>query len=526
MRRCDRGRASCETMALALALMLLLAGCDGASKRDRTLRFGLAEPPRQLDPCFATDATSERINRLLFRRLVEFDSQGLPVPGIADWERRSPTHYRFHLGTTGRDFTDGTRLTAADVAATYAFLLDPLHRSPQRSRLTSIVRIDQPDADTVDFYLNAPDPLFPASLSYGIVPAHAIATRCVMTQPIGSGSFRVLDWPRPGLLRLQRRADGQIVELIAVKDPNVRVMKLLRGEIHMLQNDLAPELVSFLSGRDGVRVETRPGSNFSYLGFNLEDPATGKRQVRQAIAHTLDRNALLHFLFQDRGRLAEAIFPPDHWVGTHALKPYAHRPELARALLAEVGFGPQRPLRLTLKTSSDPFRLRVATAIQSQLAAAGIELTIRSYDWGTFFGDVREGRFQLYGLSWVGIQTPDIFRYAFHRDAIPPNGANRGRFRHPEVDRLIDTASREPELAVQSRLYRELQSVLHDELPYLPLWYEAQCLVTRTEVRDYRLAADGNYTGLETVWLERSSGENGMAEGAGANRTHSAANVH
>ncbi len=498
---------SVPRVLIALVLGIWLSGCDGAAEHDGVLRFGLADAPRNLDPRFATDATSERLNRLLFRRLVEFDARGLPVPGLAAWERLSPTHYRFHLGQDGRDFTDGTRLTSADVAATYAFILDPVNGSPHRAQLTLIETIERPDAETIDFRLNAPDPLFPAYLAEGILPAMAIAEGVVMaTQPIGSGPFQLMDWPSPGRLRLRRRIDGQIVELITVKDPNVRVMKLLRGEIQMLQNDLSPELLDYLIARESVRVETRPGSNFAYLGFNLEDPVTGNRNVRRALAHALDRESLLRYLFKGRGRTAEGIFPADHWVGNSELKPYAHDPELARALLKSEGFGSDRPLRLTMKTSSDPFRLRLATAMQAQLAAVGIELTIRSYDWGTFFGDVKEGRFQLYGLSWVGIQTPDIFRYAFHRDSIPPKGANRGRFRDPEADRLIDTASQEPDLAVRARLYRRLQSLLHEELPYLPLWYEAQCLATRPEVRGYRLAADGNYDGLETVRLEWDQG--------------------
>ncbi|MBK1719834.1 ABC transporter substrate-binding protein [Thiocystis violacea] len=488
---------------IALAFGLLLAGCDGGSSSDDgVLRFGLSSPPRVLDPCFATDATSERVNRLLYRRLVEFDEKGLPIPGIATWTVLTPTHYRFRLGESGRDFTDGTWLTSADVAATYGFILDPANASPHRAQLSAIGSIATPDPDTIDFHLGSPDPLFPAYLAEGILPAAVIAAGVQpATEPLGSGPFRMLDWPEPGRLRLERRRDRLILELITVKDPNVRVMKLLRGEVSMLQNDLSPELVDYLAARPSIRVETRPGRNFSYLGFNLEDPLAGHPKVRRALAHALDREALLRYLFRDRGRTAESIFPPEHWAGHPDLKPYRHDPELARALLGSLGYGPENPLALTLKTSSDPFRLRLATAMQSQLAAVGIRLTIRGYDWGTFFGDVKEGRFQLYGLSWVGINTPDIFRYAFHGSAIPPNGANRGRYRHPETDRLIDAAARAPDLDGQARLYRELASRLHAELPYLPLWYEDQILVRRPEVRDYRLAPDGNYDGLEDVWL-------------------------
>ncbi len=474
------------------------------------LRFGLAAPPRNLDPRLATDAVSERVNRLLYRRLTELDARSLPVPGIARWERLSPTHYRFRLGEEGRAFSDGGRLDARDVAATYSSLLDPVSASPHRALLSLIGAIRTQGPDLVDFSLREPDPLFPAYLGIGILPADAIeAGHPFAERALGSGPFRYLDRPDPARLRLERIRDAQRVELVTVKDPNLRVMKLLRGEIQMLQNDLSPELIRFLqdsprgarSGRK-VRVETRPGVNFSYLGFNLTDPVLGRLAVRQALAHAIDREAIQRHLFRGRARTAEAVFPPDHWAGHPGLEAHAFDPGRARALLATLGYGANRPLELTLKTTSDPFRVRLATAIQAQAAQAGIHLAVRSHDWGTFFGDVKAGRFQLYALTWVGIRIPDIFRYAFHSDSVPPDGANRGRYHSVEADRLIERGRALSDLAQQADVYRLLQSRLHADLPYLPLWYEDQTAALRAEVSDYRLAADGNYDGLEWARLD------------------------
>jgi peptide/nickel transport system substrate-binding protein len=156
-------------------------------------------------------------------------------------------------------------------------------------------------------------------------------------------------------------------------------------------------------------------------------------------------------------------------------------------------------MRLTFKTSSDPFRVRLATVLQAQLRAVGVELKVQGYDWGTFFADIQAGRFQLYGLTWVGIRTPDIFRYAFASAAVPPDGANRGRYRSPAADRLIAAARAEPGLERQAVLYRPLAVRLLEDLPYIPLWYEDQVFASRAEVHGYRLAEDGNYDALEAV---------------------------
>ncbi len=487
--------------ALCAVLLLCLAACG--QPRDEVIRFALGAAPTNLDPRFATDATSTRINRLLYRTLVDFDDQFRPVPSLARWEALGPLRYRFHLGEEGRDFHDGSRLTATDVAATYASVLDPATGSPHRSSLELIERIEVLDTDTLDFHLSRADPLFPGYLVIGIVPAQAIAARHPLQErPLGSGPFQLRDWPETGRLRLTRREDGQELEFLLVRDPTVRVLKLLRGEVDMLQNDLPAELMRYLEAQPELQVRQRPGSNFAYLGFNLQDPATADPRVRLAIAHAIDRRAVIHHVLGEGARPAAALLPPDHWAGHPDLAHIEHDPQRARAYLEAAGHGPGRPLQLTYKTSADPLRLRIATVFQQQLAEVGIEVRLQSYDWGTFYADIRAGQFQLYSLSWVGIKTPDIFRYAFHSTALPPAGANRGRLADDEVDRLIETAETAADEEAQAGAYRTLQARLLDLLPYVPLWYEDHVFAARADVEGYRMAADGNYDGVQ--WVRRT----------------------
>jgi len=488
------------TVALLAAPWLSGCGRDAADAKAAVLRFGVANAPRNLDPRLATDATSERLNRLLYAALIDFDAASRPAPGIATWEQTGPTEYRFLLNAERRRFSDGTALTSADVAATFHSILDPDTASPHQALLSILKHVQPLDDDRLTFHLRRPDPLFPSYLGIGILPARLIrAGHGFQREPVGSGPFAFERWPQPGKVGLVRRRDGQRFEFVTVKDPNVRVMKLLRGEIDLLQNDLPPELVGFLSRQAGIQVERADGSNFSYLGFNLEDAATGDLRVRQAVALGIDRGAILHYLFRGAGRAAEAMFPPEHWAGAPMLPTQGYDPVRARALLAAAGYHGTNALRLSYKTSSDPFRLRLATVIQAQLADIGIDLDVRSYDWGTFFGDIKAGRFQLYGLTWVGIRTPDIFRYVFHSASMPPHGANRGRYRSAAADRLIEQARSEGNPRRQAALYRALQHLLHAELPYVPLWYEDQIFAARDDIDGYRLAADGNYDALSGV---------------------------
>ncbi len=487
---------------------MLLAGCE---QEPRTAwRFALQSAPITLDPRYATDATSARLNRLLYRALVDFDAAQRPVPDLATWRRLSPTHYRFVLADEGRAFHDGTRLSARDVKATYASVLDPGNGSPHRASIEHIARITTPDAETVDFYLERPDPLFPGYLVLGILPAERIdRDHPFGNAPVGSGPFRFLAWPEEGRLRLKRIADGQVFEFLRIKDPTVRVLKLLRGEVDMMQNDLPPELVGYLARRGDVRIQRQQGSNFTYLGFNLSDPVTAKPEVRRAVAHAVDRAAIIDHVLAGAARPASALLPPEHWAGHPGLPLLEYDPGKSRELLARAGYDEAHPAHITYKTSSDPLRIRLATIIQQQLGNVGIEVDLRSYDWGTFYGDIKSGNFQMYSLSWVGVKSPDIFEYVFHSQSVPPNGANRGRFRSAVADRLIESANSVTDNNLRIDYFRQLQKHLLERLPYVPLWYEDHVFVARQGFAGYTLAPDGNYDGLRHVRREATVPGNG-----------------
>ncbi|MBI1195141.1 MAG: ABC transporter substrate-binding protein, partial [Gammaproteobacteria bacterium] len=218
-------------LLLAVLCCLILAGCS--ENRHDGLRFGLAAMPVTLDPRYATDAASSRINRLVYDRLVDFDDSLNPVPALATWRRQSPTRYRFSL-TKDVVFSDGEPLTMADVRATYASILEPKTASPHRMSLTNIRTMKVVDKHVLDFTLEKPDLLFPGRLSMGILPAALIAkAHPFNTRPVGSGAFRFVDWPDEGHLQLERKRDGLKIAFVAVKDPTVRVLKLVRGEIDM-----------------------------------------------------------------------------------------------------------------------------------------------------------------------------------------------------------------------------------------------------------------------------------------------------
>jgi peptide/nickel transport system substrate-binding protein len=107
----------------------------------------------------------------------------------------------------------------------------------------------------------------------------------------------------------------------------------------------------------------------------------------------------------------------------------------------------------------------------------------------------------VYGLSWVGIKTPDIFDYVFASHSFPPAGANRGRYENQQVDDWLAQAKASQDLAKKATFYRKVAAQVQADSVYAPLWYEDQLVIRQKNLRGYVIAPDGGYGGLN--WLEK-----------------------
>ncbi|MDD2833102.1 MAG: ABC transporter substrate-binding protein [Methylotenera sp.] len=466
-----------------------LAACDQQvlpenDAHNTAIKFAIAQSPLNLDPRYATDASSERMCRLIYQALVDFDASMRPVPQLATWGAISPQEYQFHLKPVRNEFHHHERLTAYDVKATYDSLVS-LKDSPHASEFSNIHHITVQDQDTLTFYLKQPDEHFVEKLIIGILPKSLMeAGHDFSRSPVGNGALAFVQWQSQ--LRLKRVTDGQEVVFSEVKDSTVRVLKLIKGEVDLLQGDLPPELVKYLQSKPDIKVLSTVGSNFSYLGLNVQHPVLRHIKVRQALAHAIDRESLIKQVMVRDTRVAGAILPPEHYAGNADLAAYAYHPALARRLLVEAGV--QLPLKLVYKTSTDAQRVRFATILQAQMRPAGIDLQINSLDWGTFFDDVKQGSFELYGLTWVGIKTPEIYEKAFGSQYFPPKGFNRGHYSDAALDALL--LKKDWHLATLR---------IHEQLPYIPLWYEGQFVAFNQRIKNYAPKSDGNWDDLATI---------------------------
>jgi peptide/nickel transport system substrate-binding protein len=504
---------------LAIAAVLL-PGCRqdrGHQARPGELVIGLEGNPTSLDPRLAQDAYAVRIFPLVFEGLLIMDQDSEPAPCLASsWEHPDPLTYVFHL-EPGHRTAEGEEIKGEDVVYTFMSLGDDKLASPRKSILSRIAEVKAMDDYTVRFRLKAPYAPFLMDLALGILPGSAASGRAKEfgRKPFGSGPYLVESF-EPGdavVLKANPFYHGSAPKIPRLKfrvipDDTTRVMALKRGEVQMLYNSVPPDDIPLLEKDPQLSVRVRPGINYTYLGVNLEDPVLKDLRVRQAIAHAIDRETIVHCLLKDTVTGASGlIIAPSNWAYEPDLEQYAYNPALAKKLLDSAGYpdpdadGPLLRFNLVYKTSQSKTRRWVADAIADELKAVGIGVEVRSYEWGTFFGDIRAGQFQIYSLTWVGITDPDIYYQAFHSQSIPPKGDNRNRYHNPEVDELAKAgrlAQTRPERKI---IYSRLQKIIARDLPYVSLWYGKDIAAMDKNLKGFVFYPGGDFRSLAQAEL-------------------------
>lgn len=488
-----------------LVAALILASCgQPQGETEGVLRVGLQKMPMTLDPRYATDAASTRVQELIHRGLVRLDANFQPKGDLAkSWEHSDPLVWSFHL-RRGVHFQDGRPVTAEDVVATLRSVMDDSLASPLKAGFAAVGRVEADGHDVV-MHLKRPDASLLTRLNLGILPADLAAQPQQARSIIGCGAYRLEKW-QGNTLTLARSTDTGVprIRFEAVKDPVTRSLKLVRGEIDVAQNDLPPHLLPYLKRQPGLTIKSKPSTTFAYLGLNLQDKRLRDVRVRRALALAVDRKRLKKALFGDLPVLAETVLNPSHWAATK-LPETPFDPTEAGKLLDAAGFQRGKDgirFHLNYRTSTDPTRLNLATAIADMWLKIGVSVSIESLEWGGFYARIKRGDFQVFSLSWVGITDPDIYRLILHSSMWPPKGANRGRYSNPEVDQWLDEAAASDDQARRKALYAKVERKMHDDMVYIPLWFEPVISVTGSRISGFEPRADGSLAGLQFVTLK------------------------
>jgi peptide/nickel transport system substrate-binding protein len=519
MATCTKRRAVLAFSGLAAALLVsgvLFVGCGSArtSADSGTVNFLIEASPTNLDPRIGADSYSEHIDGLIFSSLVARDARMKVIPDLAEsWETPDPLTYVFHL-RHGVKFHDGRPLNSADVKFTFDSILSGAVKTPKRGSFKLVASVEAPDDATVVIHLREPYASLLWNLTapgIGIVPRASGAE--ISQHPVGTGPFRFVSATTDEEIVLARN-DGyfggapkiESLRLRVVPDALVRALELRKGSGDATINSLTPDMVVTLAKERGLLAEQQSGTTMAYLAFNFDDPILAKRDVRQALAYATDRATIIRYLLRGQARPASSLLPPNHWAYEPDVRQYDYDPARAEQLLDAAGFprgGDGVRMHLTLKTSTDESTRLMSEAIADQWKRVGVALQLRPMEFATFYSDITHGSFQMYSLRWVGANNdPDVFEYVFSSKKMPPDGANRGHYRNPRLDALLDQVRVEMYQAKRKVLLSEVQKIIAADEPYINLWFVDNVCVHRDRLAGIALEPSGDYDFLDSAFLK------------------------
>lgn len=506
-----------RTVAAALAAVTV-AGCTARTRRtpDDAIVVLIPNLIRDVDPRFALTNYDSKLSRLIAIGLTTVDREDLE-PALALAESIEPIDdrtYRVVIRADAR-FSDGTPVTAADVAFTFeSAMLEEVNSLFRRNFEERFERLEVVSAREVIIHLDKPVATLLSDLDFGIISKRAANAELRYEDGvvIGAGPFRVEEISgerlvlarNPYFLGEAAVTDRLIVRV--VRDSNARTLMLVGGSADMTQNSLRVDLVDEVTKRERLHLVAGPSAILTYLMMHNRDPVLSDVRVRRAIAHAIDRERIISAKMGGRAVLATGLLPPAHWAYEANVDRYGYDPERARALLDEAGYpdpdGPGGAPRLSLsyKTSADQFRLTLARIIASQLGEVGIDVEVRSFEFGTFFTDIKRGNYQIASMQTSDITEPDYLFTYFNSSRIPtdkePSLHNRWRFVNERVDALTMAGRAEMDRDRRRELYLEVQRILADQVPVVPLWHEDNLAVMNVDVTGYRVFPNARLFGL------------------------------
>lgn len=495
-----------------LLIFLIIPACVGGKAPDDRLIIAIESSPTTFDPRLASSAYSQKINRLIYNGLIKFNENFDFEPDLAkEYEQIDDVTFRFKI----RDdvyFHNGDKLTLDDIIYTYQTIIDGTVASPDRTTFSFIEELQPLDDNVLVIKLKEPFAPFLTALRKGIVCKKAAVElgEDYGHSPVGTGAYEFVEFKEDAFVLLKRndRYFGfkprlPFLEFKILKDDNVRVLQLIKGNVDLIQNAVPPVLLSMLAKRSDLNVQAEPSVVFDYIGMNLEDKILSNLKVRQALVYAINREEIIKYKWEGYATVAHSLLFPEHWAYGSDITQYDYNPKLAKELLDRAGLkkedGKDFRFALSYKTSTNKQRLDIANLIARQLEDVGIKVTVTPYEWGTFFRDIKTGNFQIYALSWIGVTEPDIYYSVYHSSELPPSGANRNRYVNKEIDRLTEEGRSTLNNAKRKEIYSKIQTIVSKELPYIPLWYEDVVVVQGNNIKGYKMRADSGFEGVVYV---------------------------
>ncbi|MFG2193454.1 ABC transporter substrate-binding protein [Streptomyces sp. NPDC048639] len=468
--------------------------------------MGTTDQVQSLDPASGYNVGSWMVFNNVFQSLISFPrGSNTPQPEAAEscsFTDGNSTVYRCEL-KDGLAFSNGNNLTSEDVAYSFKRTLKINDPKGPSYLLQSLDRVETPDEKTVVFHLKNSDATFPmkiASSAGAIVdhseyPADKLRTD---GKVVGSGVYTLDSFDRKKAVfsvneGYKGEADvqnsGMTMKFFDGDQAGLR-KSVQNGGVDFAYRGLAAEDIHELetattADRRGVEVVDGASAEVMHMVFNMRDPVVGKLGVRKAIAYLVDRQALVRDVYQRTAKPLYSVIPAGitgH--KTPFFDKYGDRPQQDKAAAALRKDGVNGKVRMTLWATPIRFGPSTVSAVKElarQLNASKLfDVDVKSVPLDEYEKGIAKGKYGAYVKGWVpDYPDPDIFISPFFsRNNVVANNYLSKRI----VDKLIPETVSQPDRLVTAGKFAEIQSIVADDLPVLPLWQGKQYAVARDNV--------------------------------------------
>ena len=523
-------------LSLALVCLFALTGAVASAQPRETAAGGvyrrpLGQDPATLDPARISDIYSRSVSQQLFDGLVQFDQTLAISPALARfWKAsRDGLTWTFTL-REGVKFHHGREVTAEDVVYSFTRILDPKTRSGaadafsvikgaqefREGKAKEVAGLTALDRHTVQVALSEATIPFVSILAVGhakIVPREIVEQQgeAFGTQPIGTGPFKLARWDRGREIVLAANPDyfdgpPKLSRIVYRVYPGAQLDAMYEDfQRGSLEDSPIParEYRRIVANGRHVYVK-RPMISVRFYGFNTRIKPFDDRRVRQALIHAIDREALIEEAFLGRYTPARGILPPGMLSFNPRLRGYPYDPRAASELLGQAGYPGGRGLPPLVFWSSVKHEgiIREHEQIRKYLAAVGVEAEFQYLaDWPAYSKMLAEGKPPIFLYAWFAdVPDPDNFLFQLFHSRSPRNFT---RYASRTVDDLLLQARRETDLSRRTELYRQVEQMVMNDAPIIPVWHYTYERLFQPYVKSVEVNGLGDpYIPLRKIWLE------------------------
>ncbi|MBF0199778.1 MAG: ABC transporter substrate-binding protein [Desulfamplus sp.] len=489
------------SMAITLLIVTILGFHHKAMAGEKVLRIGMAKEPAKLNPVLIPGIYGEAVAGNIFDTLISFkEDSSMPAPCLASsWEiSEDGMEYTFHLRKDVK-FHNGDAMTAQDVKFTIEAIMDPANASPSKEFFEPVEKIEFQDDYTVKIHLKTPySPMMLALGSHtaGIMPAShvkSVGMDKFDSHPVGTGAFMFVEWLPDERIVLRKNPHYFLTEpaidqvlFRPIPKPEVMAAEIESGGIDMAQN-LLPQDVKRLGDNDRLNVMTIPGLGNSYLGFSHKKSPFSDVRFRKAVYHAVPFDAAIKGIWQGVGERAytwipQGVFPNDtEYMKSMALphdraKAKAYFDQLKKEGLIKDG------LEFSIYTSQNPHRVKIATAVATELRKYNITAKVESLEWGTLFPILKDTP-GCYIMGWGSVPDPDRWTYKiFHSTST----MNFSKYNVPEIDEALELGRTLVNVRQRGEQYMKImRKTLAEDYIHIPLVFQNVTIVTGKNVEGF-----------------------------------------